>query len=75
MKALRTILQIPLLLLILCIGSLSCYEVIRNLQNVGLQHLDWRFYAHTALGVLEVVVLVWLYRWLSPERPGPGRVV
>ncbi|MHA3771177.1 hypothetical protein ACXR0O_06520 [Verrucomicrobiota bacterium sgz303538] len=65
MKVLRTILQIPLLLLILYIGSVSGYELIRAIQYGGWQHFDWRFYAHTAQGPLEVAVLVWLYRWLG----------
>ena len=70
MRILRAILRIPLLLLIFFLGSVTAYEVIRTLQNVSLHKLDWTFYAHFTEGALEVVVLVWLYRWLQPPNVG-----
>jgi len=70
MRILRTILRIPLLLLIFFVGSVTAYEVIRTVQNVSLHKLDWTFYGHATQGALELVVLVWLYRWLQPPNAG-----
>ena len=70
MRIFRAILRIPLLLLVFFIGSVTAYEVIRTVQNVSFQKLDWTFYANAIEGALEVVVLVWLYRWLQPSNVG-----
>lgn len=70
MKTLNTILRIPLLLLILYVGSFTAYGVILAIQKDGFLNLNWKFYAYALEGALEVAVLVWIYRWL--ERPAAG---
>jgi hypothetical protein len=72
MKTLRTILQIPVLLLILYLGSVSGSQLIRDVQHGNFPPYDWRSYAHIVLGVLEIVVLIWVYRRLDPN-PAPQR--
>ncbi len=72
MKTLKTILQIPLLLLIIYLGSMTTGEVFRTIQFLathqrGYADLHWHSYAHLVLGVLEVAVLVLLYRKLEPR--------
>lgn len=71
MKYVKSVLRIPLLVLILYLGSVSGYELIRAVQSVGIQSLDWKFYAYAVQGAFEVLVLVWLYRWLGAQSVSP----
>ena len=67
MQTLKAIVRVPLLLLILWIGSLTAYQVLSVVRDSGIFSLGWRSGAYALQGILEVVVLVWIYRWL--ERP------
>lgn len=67
MKTLKALFRIPLFLLILYLVSVTGYEVIRPIQNIGIANLDWRFYAYALQGALELVLLIWIYRWLGPQ--------
>jgi hypothetical protein len=65
MNALRTALQIPLLVVIVYLGSINLYMLIQAWRGPWFG-FDWHFFAYFAEGFLEVVLLVWLYRWLAP---------
>ena len=69
MKTLKTVLQTPVLLLILCLGTLNLYSVIQTFQATPRFTFGWGFYAPIAEGVLEVALLVLLYRWLGRSTP------
>jgi len=70
MHALRTALQIPLLVVIVYLGSVNLYTLIQALRGPSFG-FAWPFYASVAEGILEVVLLVWLYRWLGgPAKTG-----
>ena len=71
MTKLRTVLQIPLLVLILSIGSVSGYEIIRMVQSGHIPYADWQSYAHFVLAALEIMILIRVYRWLSPDAQRP----
>ena len=65
MQTLKAIVRIPLLILVLYLGAVTGYEVIRGIQNIGVVNLNWRFYAYALQGALELVLLLWIYRWLG----------
>ena len=65
MKTLRTVLQTPVLLLILYLGSVTVYETARALQAIPRMGLGWQFYASIVESILENALLVVLYRWLG----------
>ena len=65
MKTLKTVLQTPVLLLILYLGSVTLYETARAFQAPPRMWFAWQFYASFAEGALEVALLVMLYRWLG----------
>jgi hypothetical protein len=65
MKTLKTVLQTPVLLLILYLGSVNLYETVRAFQATPRMGFGWELYASVAEGILEVALLVVLYRWLG----------
>ena len=65
MKTLKTVLQTPVLLLILYLGSVTLYETARALLATPRMGFGWQFYASVGEGILEVALLVVLYRWLG----------
>ena len=67
MKTAKTLVRILLLLLILCIGSVTGYQVIGAIQNGGINSVTFGAYALIFEAGLEIFVLAWLYRWL--DRP------
>ena len=72
MTKLRTVLQIPLLVLILYIGTISAYQIIRMIQSGAIPYADWQSYAHFALAALEILILIPVYRWLTPNTQRPS---
>ena len=68
MKTIRTILQIPVLLLILYLGVLNLYSVMRAMQSGPSFGFAWNFYASVAEGCLEVTLLVWCDRRLGRNQ-------
>ena len=72
MTKLRTFLQIPLLGLILYIGSVSGYQIIRAAQSGAIPYADWQGYAHFVLAALEIIILIRVYRRLSPDAQRPS---
>ena len=65
MKTLKTVLQTPVLLLILYLGSVTVHETVRALQAIPRMGFGWQFYASIVESILEVALLVVLYRWLG----------